>query len=1252
MSKELFSIHNHSDVSNFATRDSTNTPEKLIDYAHSLGLPGIALTDHATISNHIRASRYVKENEHLKDFTLALGEEIYLLNKEDVEWARENNEKIKYPHFLVLAKNSHGYEFIKKLSTREWDNSFFHRGMQRRPTYYDELSEMVKGYEDDIIFSSACLGSPLSQYILDYHESQSKSDKKKIHDFITYFIDLVGKDNFYLELQPAIKHDRSNVDIKREQEIVNNMLLKLSKVYDLTPIVTTDAHYLSKEQAFAHKVYLQANSNSEREIDSFYSTTYVMNREELLEYFNEDLLDMLIENTHSIMDKIEYIEFEQETQVPTVNIPEYEDNKLFDEFLNEYKYIKKYKESSNPMDNYYLHLLGEGMNYYNQEFNSKNLSRIDLELEQIWEISNKLKQPLSSYFVLTQDIINMMWEVSLVGTARGSAACYYTNYLLGIVQINPMDYDLPYYRFLSKERAGLPDIDIDTEASKREEILELAKERYGHDKILNSCTFTTEGPKSTVITATRGYGLDVSEQHNIANLIPNEGALLWSVSDCLYGNEKEGRKPVKEFVERVEKHEGLKEIMTTIEGIISGRSQHASSVIFYPNSFLDENAMMKTTKGLEVTQFNADDGEYAGELKIDMLSISALGRIREAINLLLQDGKIEWQGSLRATYDKYFHPDVLDLTSKGMYDMLADGEIFDAFQMSSLVARNAMRKIRPETFDELTVTNTIIRLQVDSGEQPIDMFTRYKHDIDQWYKDMRKYGLNESEIKLLEKHLLTRTGICDAQELLMAILIDPDIANAGLTFANKFRKSVGKKDQKKIENASKEFYDYMKKNNHRDIFAQYILEEQFGLQFNYAFSLPHTVAYSLILLIEMNIAYHYGSIYWKTACLNAGVFNGDEMSNAKDYTSISQFVNSMKQDIIAPDINDSQLKFVTKDNKILFSLAAILGLDKKTLENIMEHRPFHSMEDFNTRMIEEKLISPKKAITLTKAGLFNNLEGNSKKAMIKLVGLVVPEKDKITMVQLPYVMSIVPDKYKHLLELYNFRDRIKGKNKEPMHDGIEEIFIENYSDDVDYLFDDGILDIDIKSFEKYYNKEIKPLKEEIKKPEYIKEFTKRKRQEFWIENCLGTQAEWEIETLLFNTEDFVINVEEVEKTHAISDFNELENLPYLSTNKYGFNEYEISAIVGTVVGYENPKKLVYVLTQNSGVVTAKLSKKNYARYQETTDTENSWFERGTNLVLLGYKNGESFQVKGNNIYRNPIIKIEKNGNGLIYKNNK
>lgn len=172
-----------------------------------------------------------------------------------------------------------------------------------------------------------------------------------------------------------------------------------------------------------------------------------------------------------------------------------------------------------------------------------------------------------------------------------------------------------------------------------------------------------------------------------------------------------------------------------------------------------------------------------------------------------------------------------------MYDMLEKGEIFDAFQMSSLVARNAMRKIKPRTFNEVAITNTIIRLQTD-GEQPIDKFVRYKNNIQEWYQDMNKYGLTKYEQSLMERHLLERTGISDTQEIIMQIIIDEDIANGGLEFANRFRKAIGKKNQKLIDNAENEFYEYMKENGHRREFAEYILNEQFSLSYNYAFSLP------------------------------------------------------------------------------------------------------------------------------------------------------------------------------------------------------------------------------------------------------------------------------------------------------------------------------------------------------------------------------------------------------------------------------
>ena len=1251
---EMFNIHLHTDISNIKLRDSTNKVKDVLDYALKLGLPGIAITDHSSIGNHIKATRYIEDNpDKFKDFTLGLGEEFYLCERNEIERAVENNERVKYPHFLVLAKNQKGYEFLKKLSTREWENSFWHRGMQRTPTYYEDLIELTKGYEDDIIFSSSCIGSPLHQMILDYHYNRTKENQKRIHDFIMFFINIVGKDNFYLELQPAIKHDGSNKEIKQEQQIVNDMLLKLSEAYGLKCIVTTDAHYLNKEQAFAHETYLKA-SNGEREVQEFYSTTYIMDREELLEYFNEELLDELIANTHEIMNKIEPITFKQQTQVPNIDIPEYVDRDLFKEYIDKYPYISKYRSSKREMDRYYLHLIGEGMELHNQEFNETNLSRINIELEQVWEISRKLNQPLSSYFVLTQDVVKMMWEVSLVGVSRGSASCFYTNYLLEIVQINAIKYKLPYWRFLNKDRPELADIDLDSQASKREEIIALAKERYGHDKILNSCTFNTEGPKSTVLTATRGYGLPIDEQHNIANLIPNEGASLWSVSDCFFGNEKKGRKPVQEFIDKVERYEGLKDVMLSIEGLVNGRSQHASSVIFYPGSFLDVNAMMKTTKGLEVTQFNAEDGEYASELKLDFLSISALDTIRESMELLLKDGKIEWQGSLKATYDKYFHPDVLDLTSKEMFDMLADGDIFDAFQMSSLVAKNAMKKIRPETFNEIEVTNTLIRLQVDGEkEQPVDKFVRYKKNINEWYDDMRSYGLNKKEIDLMKEHLLERNGIMDTQEAIMLAVMDKRIGNSNLEFANKYRKAIAKKNEEDIEKCEKIFTKNIIDNGHSKEFADYIINEQIGLSRKYSFSRPHVSGYSLILMIEMNIAYHYGLEYWKTACLNDAIFSGDEISGSKDFTAVSEYVNALHDSILLPDINKSELKFTTNNNKVLFGLGAILGVDINTLDAILEHRPFTSLEDYYNRMVKTKLISPKKSILLIKSGAMNKLENmNRRDIMIEFVKYIVPQKEKITMTQLPYVRDILPSSFSDLLSLYDFRNRIEGRNKEKMNEEIEKIFILNYSKEVEYRFKNGQLEIDMKSWKKFYNKSIKPLKEEIKKDKYAKEFTRQKRKEYWLKECYGTIPEWEIETILFNSNEFVIDNKKVNERFELSDFKELKSNPILKRNIRGFIDYEISAISGVVVGNNHIKRIVYLLTENSGVVPVKVSRKNYTTYQEKTTNDGSWWDRGSLLVVLGYKSGASFNMRGNNIYRKPVIKIEKNRGEYNYRNEK
>lgn len=439
--KQPFLVHNHTSKSNLRLRDSINKPEEMIEYAYNLGLPGLCLTEHACLSSHVETQKFLDKNkDKYKDFKVGYGNEIYLVDKEEVKTGVENNEKVRFPHFILLAKNNNGYLGLKELSTREWENSFMFKRMERVPTYYDELEEFMKKYKGDIIATTACVGGELPQRLIKYHDEPSDENKKSVDEFITWLIKVFGKDDLYFELQPS--HNR-------EQVVSNEMMLKVSKAYGITPIVTTDAHYLNKEQAKVHKIYLQA-SQGEREVDEFYATTYIMDSEEIHSYMDEyigsESVDAIIQNTHQIMDKLEDIDFFIDVQVPNAHIEDYTPSNITEEYDDKFDYIKKFRHSDNDMNRYYLHLIEEGLDFYSQEINEENLDRINTELEQIWKVSEKLKQPLSSYFVLTKEVIDTMWEVSLVGIARGSAACYYTNYLLGIVQINPLEYDLPWWR--------------------------------------------------------------------------------------------------------------------------------------------------------------------------------------------------------------------------------------------------------------------------------------------------------------------------------------------------------------------------------------------------------------------------------------------------------------------------------------------------------------------------------------------------------------------------------------------------------------------------------------------------------------------------------------------------------------------------------------------------------------------------------------------------------------------------------------
>ena len=680
-----FSIHCHTDRSNFRLKDSINKVDKLIDYAVEIGLHGLSITDHEVLAAHVEAIKYVKEGKKKgkipEDFKLALGNEIYLVDREVARNSRENNEPMKFYHFLLVAKNRRGYEGLKKLSSLAWENSFFFRGLERVPTYKDDLYELMKEYKGDIIASTACVGSEFAQTILQLLNASEEDKiiyKKKIHQLVSWYKEMFG-DDFYIELQPSHQEDQTRY---------NEKAITIAEVYNIKTIIATDAHYLNKEQAIVHETYLKADEG-EREVADFYSTTYLMSIEELWSFFDgyisNTVFNSSLDNTLEIANKIEDFDLAHDVIVPPVKVPEFKLKHLFESYYEKYEYIRKYAHSPNKEDRYHLYNIEKGFVKYKQEFNEENITRINEEYKELWLTSEKLGQPVSSYYLLTQRVVDLMWQVSLVGVSRGSAASWYTVYLLGITQINPIQYNLPHWRHLTASRPELPDIDLDSEASQRPAIVEIIKNEFGWENVLNISTLTKEKTKSAILTVCRGMGIDNDIAQNIANLIPTDKTGMWTLRECLYGDEEQGKKPIKELVEEFSQYPGLLEAIETVEGLVSGRSVHASGIYIFRDGYLSQNAMMKTTGGQLVTQFNMQDSDYMGGLKMDALTINALDRIRSCMDLLLEAGKIKWQGTLRDTYEKYLHPDVLEMEDPEMFDLLYKGEIFDAFQFDSAV---------------------------------------------------------------------------------------------------------------------------------------------------------------------------------------------------------------------------------------------------------------------------------------------------------------------------------------------------------------------------------------------------------------------------------------------------------------------------------------------------------------------------------------------------------------------------------------
>ena len=564
--------------------------------------------------------------------------------------------------------------------------------MERCPTLKSELVEIVKKYPNSLVADTACLGSEFDAYVLNLVEAEKKEDEEeilkwkiKIRDFLGFCLDLF-EDDFYIEIAPGVSKD---------QKTFNKRVKKIAQYYKIKMVMGTDAHYPSSEFREIHKAFLNSK-DGEREVDSFYYDAHLMDDEEAFEnvkdIFTKEEFQEMCNNSLEIMNKIEGYELFHSPIIPEVRVfpPEPKENKD----LASYPTLSNLVISKNPQEREWVNQCLISLKEKKID-DTVHYERLELEASILSYISEKLGNCLYSYFNTFRHYIDLFWECgSIVGPGRGSAGSFLSNYLLGITQLDPIEWGLPYFRFLNKDRAELPDIDLDLAPSKRPLVLKKIREERGELNVAQVATFGTTSSKSAIGTACRGYrskehpkGIDVDIATYLSSLVPVERGLVWSLSECFEGNEEKNRKPVRELVSQFEKYPGLKEIALGIENLVVRRGQHASGVILYNNSPFETTALMRSPNGDITTQYDLHRAERAGDVKFDFLVTDICDKLAVALNLLKDNGYFQGLNSLREIYNKYLHPQVIDIKNPRLWEALENGEVQDVFQFNTAISK-------------------------------------------------------------------------------------------------------------------------------------------------------------------------------------------------------------------------------------------------------------------------------------------------------------------------------------------------------------------------------------------------------------------------------------------------------------------------------------------------------------------------------------------------------------------------------------
>ncbi|HEY2460466.1 MAG TPA: DNA polymerase III subunit alpha [Candidatus Acidoferrum sp.] len=896
-------LHVHTD---FSLLDGACETSELLDEASRQKMPAVAITDHG---NMFAAANFFYEASK-RDVKPIIGCEVYVAKGSRHERGEKTNGSNGQErgeaepnargsnHLVLLCESQEGYHNLMKLVS-----SGFLEGFYYRPRIdYDLLAKHSKG----LIALSACLRGAVTEAVVDEKYDQARVNAYRLQD-------VFGKGNFFLEIQDQ------GLEIEKG---VNPHLVRLSKETGIPLVATNDCHYLHHDDAHAQEVLLciQTGKRMSDEHRMKFATDqfYFKSAAEMAQVFGElpEALSRTVDIAHRCNVKVERIP----NPFPEFKVPEgYTPGSYFEKVVREgfasrvpaLERLAKLGTLANPLSEY--------------------------ERRLTFEIQMIQKMRYEGYFLIVWDFIHYARTQDVpVGPGRGSAAGSLVSYALRITDVDPLQYNLLFERFLNPERVSMPDIDIDFCMRRRGELIEYVTQKYGRENVAQIITFGTMAAKAAIKDVGRAMDIPYMEVDRVAKLVPTTLGITLDVA----------LKEAPQLKAAIEADPRLKELMAValrLEGLSRHASTHAAGVVISPRPLTDIVPVYKTNRDEITTQYDMNALERIGLLKMDFLGLTTLTVLQDAVRA------VEKNRGVKLDIDN------LALDDADTYKLFARGDTTAIFQFESHGMRDILRRYQPTRIEDLTALNALYRPGPIQGGM-IDDFINRKHG-----KTKVSY-----ELPQLQEILEETYGVILYQEQVMQIA--NRLASFSLGEADILRRAMGKKKKEEMAAQRAKFMSGCAANKIAEKKAERIfnLMEEFA---GYGFNKSHSCAYALLAYQTAYLKTHY-PVEFMAALLTS------EAGNTEKTVKYINEARGMSISILPPDVNESDLYFTPVGEAIRFGLAAIKNVGENTAKAIRESRQadgeFRSLYAFCER-IEPKFLNKRVFESLIRSGAVDSL---------------------------------------------------------------------------------------------------------------------------------------------------------------------------------------------------------------------------------------------------------------------------------------